>query len=595
MTHRLKRLALATVPVVVLSGCVDNNYDLSDVDTTTRITVNDLVIPVNIDEIKLSDILDIDADSKIKVVTIGGKEFYALSETGSFSSDAIYVEKITADAPVMDPTSRTLSQVMDEERSSRAASSENGINTYRIEEMGNDFDYDAGRVDDAITEVYSVKVEPMRFNIHLTAIDVEDSAEKIYFKDLVISMPKGMTATASVGDYDPATGLWTIGAYEVRGHTADAYLMATAIDLRANGCHVSQAHTLVFSSSFRVKSGILTVEARRDASGDPVQLPETLEFRADYTLNDLTVNAFTGVINYTLKGMDIEPVEISDIPDFFNDPETNLLLENPQLYLQLNNPVAANDLMYQCGLQLHALRNGAPVQSFEPVSPFKVGYGHGVAGPYNIVMAPDPDALTTPDDFSANLDFISFPTLGNLLGSPENAAVKGLPSRIDISVVSPQIPAQEVKDFSLGQNITGVSGRYELLAPMALKDGSVIVYSDTETGWGSEDLDAVTITKLSAAVEVTNTLPLKAELVAYPLDAEGKRIPGVEVKAQTIEAGSTAVPVTIEMTGEIRYLDGIVFQAVVYGADPDQTLAPSQTITLKNIRARVSGWYEKEL
>lgn len=217
MTHRLKRLALATVPVVVLSGCVDNNYDLSDVDTTTRITVNDLVIPVNIDEIKLSNILDIDADSKIKVVTIGGKEFYALSETGSFSSDAIYVEKITADAPVMDPTSRTLSQVMDEERPSRAASSENGINTYRIEEMGNDFDYDAGRVDDAITEVYSVKVEPMRFNIHLTAIDVEDSAEKIYFKDLVISMPKGMTATASVGDYDPATGLWTIGAYEVRG------------------------------------------------------------------------------------------------------------------------------------------------------------------------------------------------------------------------------------------------------------------------------------------------------------------------------------------------------------------------------------------
>ena len=173
--------------------------------------------------------------------------------------------------------------------------------------------------------------------------------------------------------------------------------------------------------------------------------------------------------------------------------------------------------------------------------------------------------------------------------------MKGLPSRIDISVVSPQIPAQKVKDFSLGQNITGVSGRYELLAPMALKDGSVIVYSDTETGWGSEDLDAVTITKLSAAVEVTNTLPLKAELVAYPLDAEGKRIPGVEVKAQTIEAGSTAVPVTIEMTGEIRYLDGIVFQAVVYGADPDQTLAPSQTITLKNIRARVSGWYEKEL
>lgn len=595
MTHRLRRLALAAVPVVMLNSCVDSNYDLSDVDTTTRITVNDLVIPVNIDEIKLSDIIKIDADSKIKVVTIGGKEFYALSETGSFSSDAIYVEKITADAPVMDPTSRILSQVLEEERQGRAATSADGVSTYRIEEMGNDFDYDAGRVDEAITEVYSVNVEPMRFHIHLTAIDVEESAEKIYFTDLVISMPKGMTATASIGEYDPLTGLWTVGAHEVKGHTADAYLTATAIDLRANDCAISPDHTLVFSGAFRVKSGLLTVEAKRDASGNPVQLPETLEFRADYTLNDLTVNSFTGIINYNLKGMDIEPVEISDIPDFFNDPETNLLLENPQLYLQLNNPVAGNSLMYQCGLRLKALRNGAPAQTFVPATPFEVGYGHGVAGPYNIVMAPDAGNLTTPDDFSANLDFISFPTLGNLLGSPENAVVKGLPSQIDITVISPQIPAQEVKNFNLGQSITGVSGRYELLAPMALKDGSVIVYSDTETGWGSEDLDAVTITKLTATVDVTNTLPLKAELVAYPLDADGKRIPGVEVKARTVEAGCVDEPVTIEMTGEIRYLDGVVFQAVVNGMDPDRTLAPSQTITLKNIRARVSGWYEKEL
>lgn len=595
MTHRLIRLALAAVPVVALSGCVQDDYDLSDVDTTTRITVNDLVVPVNIDEIKLSDIIDIDADSKIKVVTIGGKEFYALSETGSFSSEPIFVEKITAGAPELDPTSRTLSQVIEEERRGRAASSSEGINTYTIEEMGNDFDYDAGRVDEAITEVYSVKVEPMRFNIHLTAIDVEDSAEKIYFNDLVIVMPKGMTATTSVGDYDPATGLWTIDAYEVKGHTADAWLTATAIDLRANGCKVSPAHTLLFSSSFRVRSGLLTVEARRDASGKPVPLPETLRFQADYSLNDLTVNTFSGVINYTLKGMDIAPVEITDIPDFFNDPETNLLLMNPQLYLQLNNPVAANRLNYQCGLQLRALRNDAPDQIFVPASPFKVGYGQGVAGPYNIVMAPDANALTTPDDFASNLEFVSFPTLGNLLGSPESATVKGLPSQIAISVVSPQIPTQEVNDFSLGQNIAGVKGRYELLAPMALKDGSVIVYSDTETGWGSDDLDAVTITRLSATVDVTNSLPLKADLVAYPLDRDGKRIPGVEVKAQTIEAGSTGVPVTIEMTGEIKYLDGIVFQAVVHGADPDQTLAPSQTITLKNIRARVSGWYEKEL
>lgn len=592
MTHWLKNCALAAVPVMVLSGCVDDNYSLSDIDTTTRINVDNLVIPMNIDEIHLSDILEIDDDSKIKIVTVGGKEFYAFSETGSFSSDDIFVEKIAADAPVLSPTSRTLSQVIAEGRG--RASSDNGTNTYVIEEMGNDFDYDAGRVDEAITEVYSVRVEPMRFHVHLTAEDVEESAETIVFSDLVIAMPKGMEATTSIGEYDPETGLWTVASHRMPGNTADAYLTATAIDLRANGCSLAPDHTLNFSGSFRVRSGLLTIEARRDASGNPMQLPETLEFRADYRLDDLTVNSFSGVLLYNLEGMDIEPVDISDIPGFFNDPETNLLLENPQLYLQLNNPVAASSLYYQSGLELRAIRQGAPASGFSPASPFKVGYDRGVAGPYNIVMAPDASGLTTPADFTAGLEFVSFPTLGNLLGSPEDASVKGLPERIDISVVSPQIPSQEVNDFALGQNIAGVSGRYELLAPLALRDGSVIVYSDTETGWGSEDLDALTITRLSADVVVTNSLPLKASLMAYPLDADGRRIPGVEVKAQEIEAGATDKPVKIEMTGEIRNLDGVEFRALVYGMDPDVVLEPSQTITLKNVRACVSGWYEKE-
>ncbi|MDE5633219.1 MAG: hypothetical protein K2I51_00940, partial [Muribaculaceae bacterium] len=116
MTHWLKNCALAAVPVMVLSGCVDDNYSLSDIDTTTRINVDNLVIPINLDEIHLSDILEIDDDSKIKIVTVGGKEFYAFSETGSFSSDDIFVEKIAADAPVLSPTSRTLSQVIAEGR-----------------------------------------------------------------------------------------------------------------------------------------------------------------------------------------------------------------------------------------------------------------------------------------------------------------------------------------------------------------------------------------------------------------------------------------------------------------------------------------------
>ena len=48
------------------------------------------------------------------------------------------------------------------------------------------------------------------------------------------------------------------------------------------------------------------------------------------------------------------------------------------------------------------------------------------------------------------------------------------------------------------------------------------------------------------------------------------------------------------MTGTITHLDGVTFIARLNSANRDP-LTPSETITLKNIRVKVSGYYEKEL
>ncbi len=76
---------------VAAASCVDDNYDLSDIDTTTRVTVDNLTVPMNMDPVVLSDIISIDEGSKIQAVTIDGNEFYALSQKGDFNSDPIYV------------------------------------------------------------------------------------------------------------------------------------------------------------------------------------------------------------------------------------------------------------------------------------------------------------------------------------------------------------------------------------------------------------------------------------------------------------------------------------------------------------------------
>ena len=49
--------ALTACSALVFTGCIDNSYDLSDIDTTTQLRFNNLVLPIQMDPILLSDII----------------------------------------------------------------------------------------------------------------------------------------------------------------------------------------------------------------------------------------------------------------------------------------------------------------------------------------------------------------------------------------------------------------------------------------------------------------------------------------------------------------------------------------------------------
>ncbi len=584
-------LGLTTALATGFVSCVDNNYDLSDIDTTTRLTVNDLVVPVNIDEVELGDIITYDDDSRIKVVEIGGKSFYALTETGTFSSDKIHINSVTADAPVLAPTTRTLKQVIDESQMrGRAASVTGNVATYEIENMGNNFTYSAFEVDEAIVDLDAAKTEPMNFRIHLDCLNLDESVKSIDFTDLIIQLPKGLTATTNNGSYNPTTGLWIIPVFHVNGKSADAMLSATAIDFKANNAKINNQRNFIFNSKFMVQSGLLTVT---NAEGHT--LPPTLEFRASYTLDDIKVKSFSGTLNYNLNGMSIDPVNLSNLPDFLSGEGTNIMLANPQLYIGLNNPVAGERLNYMAGISITAKRDNYRDLVFPMDNgTFQVGYNHGVTGPYNFVLAPSANDLNTPEKYAANLSFQPYTALSDMLAIPEANAAQTLPKQLIVNVVNPGIPTQGVEDFDLGVDLPGVEGSYEFVAPLNLEPGSQITYSERRDGWNDEDLDAVVISKLSLTATAVNNTPLSATLVAYPIDINGNVINDVKIKSNTLGADSST-DVVIEMTGEVRHLDGVIFKATVHPGDDNRVLEPSQTIKLSNIRARVTGYYEKEL
>lgn len=578
-------MLLALASTAALTSCVDDNYDLSNIDTTSRFNIVDLTVPVNIDPIKLGDVLTLEENSRIKTVKINGNEFYALVETGSFNSDPIKINGVKATPTPISPTRDPLSRLIGSESSSRKKAP-SGEYVFPIENIGNKFSYNAFNIDNAIVSLDDVTTAPFSLALNLEIEDENSSIASMVFSDLKISVPKGLTVTTSTGSYDPATGIWTIPSVAVQSNKASVSLTATAIDMKAAGVSILDDRSLDFRSQFIIESGYVDIEPTSTTFKDEVYLVVTFD------LGEFEVKTFSGQIQYHLDGLDVSPINITGIPSFLNGDDMNLEIQNPQIYLQLNNPVAEVPLECTSGMTLSALRDGEPARNFILDSPIVIADAVSPEARQNFVLSPSEDNLDVPEGFEAGLKWQQFSTLGSLLSAPASYSNRGLPQKIEITLDNPGVPVQAVKSLAIPNSFPAVVGNYELMAPLALKDGSFVYYSDTRTGWNDEDLNDLTVTKLEVTAHAVNNLPADVQLTVIPLDIDGNDLKA-QVSSNKLPGNSTS-DLVITLTGEIRNLDGVRIEALLDAIGSDQPLTPDQTLDLTNIRAKVSGYYTKK-
>ena len=100
-----KSMLLSTAMACSLFSCVNDDYDLSDVDTTVGMEIHDLTIPLKLDEVTLKSVLELEDDSQIKV--LNGE--YVVIEDGTFSSKRIELPSFTIEVPAIDPIEDELS------------------------------------------------------------------------------------------------------------------------------------------------------------------------------------------------------------------------------------------------------------------------------------------------------------------------------------------------------------------------------------------------------------------------------------------------------------------------------------------------------
>lgn len=561
------------------TSCVDDDYDLSDIDSTVRVQVNDLTVPVNIDPFTMESIFDIDPnDPDATVQVVDG--VYAIVREGDFTTDEIKIGSLRLAADDFESAGTVLETGV-------SGQVPGGIDItvpFHTEEVSVSSESDAVPVE--ITEIDKIGAT-FTITYNLSFAGLENKVSKMSLRDVVINFPKGLTGTPNIGTYDPAKGELRIANVNLSTPRLSISMQCSELDFKVlGGVYDAAAHKAEFHTSVQIASGTLSFNSS-DFTGN---VPAQLTLKSDGRISAIDVTSFTGRITYNIDGADVSSVQLNDLPDVLSQKDTRIILENPQIYLSITNPVAQYGLAASTGLGItsvfkdengtvtgttyHSLDNGTFEVSALPSSAY--------------CLAPTKPS-SDPQGYE-NASFVPFHSLQTVLEG------QGLPAELDIDLVNPSVFNQAVNHIPLGRSLGDVKGNYRFVAPLAFGAGSQLIYTDTEDGWNDEDVDKITIETLQVETTVSSQLPIEVNFTAYPIDIHGNRINNVSVEGATVPANASDHKLVIRITGEIQHLDGIVFTATAtVPADMESPLNPSQSISCKDIRATVSGYYEKEL
>lgn len=586
MKHILLRAVLTLLVLIPVSSCIDKNYDLSDIDTTSQLKVKDLVVPLNIDVITLGDIFNVKENDDIQEVSLNGNKFYAIHKKGTFHSDKFVIPSFTSPAPNLLP------DIINYHTGITSQTIGNRLTLPMTQPIENDLIYKAEGIDSSIVTLDDIYTDRLTFTILFNALNLP-SGINASLDEISILLPKGLTLDSSDIDfiYNPSTGRLSIKSLPLVNGEARLSISVNTVNLPANGCRISN-QSFTFSSCLNIERADLIVEPV--SSNETI--PSDIRLQASYILSDMVVRALTGDIEYYFdgNGIAIPSINLSVLPDFIAGSGTNLVLASPQVYLSVNNPLTALGLDWTSGFQATAVRNAQPSKSYS------LDYGHiGVdhskplGERYNYRLSPDleKDQILIPKGYE-NPEHVMFSGLREVLSG------EGLPDQLDLKLVDPKIFRQHIDKLLLDTEFPALEGNWELIAPLALTNlddnRSQIIYSKTDKGWHDTRLYDMTIETLELTMKVDNDLPLEATLNGYPIDITGQQIGNVSIEGAVVPANAKDQEVKLYITGEVKKLDGITFTAFVY-PDSDKPLSSSQTLRLKEIKAKVSGYYIKKL
>lgn len=570
-TYLIKSAAPLAV-ALMLTGCVDDNYDLTDIDTTSQIKVKDLTVPINLGEIKLENVLKLEDNENISVEN--GR--YTIKKEGNISTDNFKISPINVSPAAIEPS---------EIKVATMGVTVTGQQTLTVPASAkSNYDISLNNVDPTLLSVTNVKsANPIEMKITLEVPSALTSgSNSVTFENFDIQLPWGLmnaTASGANASYDSASGNLHVGSLSVGNDgKASITLKADGVELGAKGAVVNK--TIAINGQVGLDGGQLNL----NLSG--VKLPDPLTIKASYSISSFSLASFSGEIDYRMDGIDIAPISLSDLPDFLDNPETKIYLANPGLTINITNPVGQYGVSGSGNLKLTSYFDGG-----NTTTAISDKFHIDTTGGIICFGTADWDGITpTP-----------FPGFSDILANDNQG---GLPGSVKVSVENLSF-AGNVIDFPIQHGnqgvINGAKGDYTFTAPLGFKDGTYIVYEDTEGDWGGDDLDDINITFINLTANCHTNVPVSLELQVLPIDRDGNLIPVDEDSSKfKVPAMCQGQPVQLTVKarngGVINHFDGIKFRAVITQESGNgEALSPDLYISLSDLRITVDGYFEKKL
>ena len=563
MENRLHRLWLSPAIVLLggalLAGCVNDDYDFDEVDSTMGFIGGELQLPASsTTEITLDDVLELeDGDCVVADPVTGDYSF--VQEGDDVAPSHPSVDRIRV-AQRMAPEETPLPL----ERNSQGKYEASG--NVQVFHFSGDKPEEVVELTSADLSADMTSDESASFDFTLNLTDLRSVVSTV--EELTIAFPEYM----ELSGIDARGRTFTQDGSEVTFSnlpTSRDLTLSVNISTLNFGFEESPNNRLVVEGNNIYLDGSIYVAIRTARSSSS---SSCVRVGSSFGMDNFYISSVTGKFNPEIDMTDLGSVDVTGVPDFLRGDDVCVDLANPQVLLTITSD-----------LSLAGRVRGKIIAYYDDGSPrvvevdwMKINAG----GTTTICICRNGDGITGYDVVQP------VPELSTI--------IERIPDRIEFSAEA-EADAETEAEFELGRTYN-IQPKYSVEAPIAFAENAQIVYRDSVDGWNSdlEDYELSDNSYIELTANVENRIPAFLTLSAYAIDVNGNRMSDSEIKVSvdnTILASSngvnpvgSAIVVKVEQkqSDALERLDGLVFDFAASARNPQDRTDVVDNITLNS-------------